>query len=559
MQAADIVIRNGKLMTFGGNAGQAEALAIADGKIVAVGSNADVMAAKGPSTRVIDAGGNTVLPGFIESHVHLFSGGAELGLLNLAGCHDVDRFAALMREYANRNPDVQMLLAIGADYHLLGTGQTITRQALDRAMPDRAIAVMAADHHTVWANTKALDMAGILRGAPVTTGSQITLDANGEATGELLESGAFEYVLAKTELGGRDMLGMTTGADPDPAPTPAQRSADKAALRAGLKHLARHGVTTFHNMDGNFYQLELLSEIEAEGDLLCRGQVPFHFKNFDPIDRLEEAEEMRRRYHSDWLWSGRIKLFHDGVIDSGTAAMLEPYPNWPDTTGAPLFTPVFFEEICVKADAMGLQISVHAIGDAAVRGTLDAFQAAQEANGKRDSRHRIEHIEVLHPDDLPRLKALGVIASMQPLHAPAGGFFEPYPDGKVLHEHQKPLAFPWKAVRDSGVPLIFSSDWPVVPVDVMRSVKGAVAPVSLGGNWADNRQSLTDTLESYTAGGAYAEFTETRKGRLVPGMMGDVVILSDDVTKVAPENLDRVAPVLTIAGGRVTYDSAVSQ
>lgn len=556
MTQADIVIQNGRLMTFGGGTGRAQALAIADGKILAVGNNDDVSGCVGPATRVIDAGGQTVLPGFIESHIHLFAGGFELGLLNLSDCHDEDRFTALVRRYATQRPDDVLLYAIGADYMLLGDGRAITRHDLDRAMPDRAFAILACDHHTVWANTRALEMAGILGGTDVPTGSEIKMADDGLATGELLESGAYEHILAHTALGGRDMLGMTTGADPYPAPTLAQRAADKDALRTGLKHLAKSGITTFHNMDGNFYQLDLLSEIQAEGDLLCRGQVPFHLKNFDSVDRLEEAGEMRRRYNSDWLWSNRLKLFHDGVIESGTAAMLEPYPNWPDSTGAPLFDPHVLNEICVRADAMGLQISVHAIGDAAVRGTLDAYQAAREANGARDSRHRIEHIEVIHPDDLPRLSDLGVVASMQPLHSPAGGFFQEMPEGQVLHNYQKTNAYPWKTIRDLGVPLIFSSDWPVVPVEVMRSVQGAVVRADLQGTWSDQTQTLHQTLESYTSLGAFAEFNEDKKGRLAPGMMADVVIMSDDLEQVQPDKLQDVSAMITVCGGRVTYDSS---
>ncbi len=159
---------------------------------------------------------------------------------------------------------------------------------------------------------------------------------------------------------------------------------------------------------------------------------------------------MRRRHASDRLWSNRLKLFHDRVIESGTAAMLQPYPNWPDSTGAPLFDRDRFNRICIRADAMGLQISVHAIGDAAVRGTLDAYAAARRANGVRDSRHRIEHIEVLHPDDLPRLRDLDMVASMQPPHAPRAGLFAPPPPGMIPHEHQKPLAYAWRAIRDMG-------------------------------------------------------------------------------------------------------------
>ncbi|MEY8828966.1 amidohydrolase [Sedimentitalea sp. XS_ASV28] len=555
MTVAEIIIENGRLITFDDSNGHAEAIALAGGRILAVGSNAEIGAMRGPDTRTIDAAKCTVLPGFIESHIHLFSGGLELGLLDLSTSHDIETVTARVRAYSAEQPDVPLLYAIGAHYDLLGPGRTIDRHGLDRVMPDRPFAVMAADHHTLWANTRALELAGILRGGSVSEGSEIVMGADGLATGELLESGAYEHVLAKTASGGRDLLGMTTGNDPSPPATSQQRAADKAVLRDALRHLAKTGVTTFHNMDGNLYQLELLSEIEAEGDLICRGQIPFHLKNFDPVDRLAEADEMRRRFDSDWLWSGRLKLFHDGVVESGTAAMLRPYPNWPDSTGAPLFAPEQFNEICVRADAMGLQISVHAIGDAAVRGTLDGYAAARAANGVRDSRHRIEHIEVLHPDDLPRLRALDVVASMQPLHAPWGGLFAPPKEGQVLHEDQKPLAYACQTIRETGVPLIFSSDWPVVPVEVLPSLGAAVAPKGLGGNWTDQRQNLHDALASYTSTAAYAEFSEGRKGRLTPGMFADLVILSDDIEKVAPEAVGALSVRLTICGGRVTYDA----
>lgn len=556
MAYADLIIENGKLLTFAPGAQKAEALALRDGKIQAVGSNADISSLRGNSTQVIDAQGNTVLPGLIESHIHLFSGGYELGLLNLAFCHGEAELTAKARAYSSANPNLELLYAIGADYELMGEGQTIDRHGLDRVVPNRPFAVLAADHHTVWANTRALEMAGILRGGDVPVGSRITMGADGMATGELLESGAYELVLARTALGGRDMLGMTTGADPVPPPTAAQRAMDKAALKAGLNHLAAHGITTFHNMDGNFYQLELLAEIEADGDLLCRGQVPFHLKNFDSLDRLEEADDMRRRYNSHKLWSGRLKLFHDGVIESGTAAMLAPYPNWPDTSGAPLFEPDFYREIISRADAMGLQISVHAIGDAAVRETLDAYQNARAVNGTSDSRHRIEHIEVIHADDLSRLVELDVIASMQPLHAPNAGTFPPPPPGAIFHEDQKPLAYPWGPMRDTGARLIFNSDWPVVDVNPMASIRGAVAPADLGTPWHHQPQSLMDALKSYTSDAAFTEFSEAIKGQLVAGMFGDVTILDANIEAMALEDVGDVKVAATICGGRLTFEKS---
>jgi hypothetical protein len=283
--------------------------------------------------------------------------------------------------------------------------------------------------------------------------------------------------------------------------------------------------------------------------------VPFHLKPYHSLDKLEEAEEMRRRFHSEMLWSGRVKMFMDGVIESRTAFVLRGYPEEPENTGCPLFGHEHFREAAVTCDAKGLQISVHAIGDAAVRRTLDGYMAAREANGPRDSRHRIEHVEVLHPDDLPRLAELGVIASMQPLHSPRSGFFEAPPPGHILHEDQLAMSFAWQTIRQTGATLIFSTDWPVVPVEVMPSIKGACTNLELGRSWGDQRQSLTDALAGYTRDGAYAEFNEHRKGRLKAGLMADIVVMSNDLEAMAPEELDQARPVMTVCNGRITYQA----
>jgi predicted amidohydrolase YtcJ len=214
-------------------------------------------------------------------------------------------------------------------------------------------------------------------------------------------------------------------------------------------------------MDGNLYQLELLSEMEDEGTLLCRTEVPFHYKSFDPLDRFEEAAEMRRRYAGDMVWCNRVKMFMDGVTESRTALMLRPYPGT-DHIGDAVFEPEHFNAACIRADAMGLQIATHAIGDLAIRRTLDGYEAAREANGARDARHRVEHIEVLHPDDLPRFGTLGVVASMQPGHAPFGGIFPAGGMSALLHDDQLPLTFAWRDLRAHAPRLCFSTDWPVI-------------------------------------------------------------------------------------------------
>ena len=553
-KAPDTVILNGRLITFDSARPYAEGLAIADGVITAVGSTAEIRALAGPSTRVIDAAGSTVLPGFIDSHVHLFGGSVELACLDLTSIKGEAQLTEVVRDWAKWNTDDQLVFAVQADYAILGDGIKTTRQALDRVLPDRPFAMYAPDHHTVWANTAALEAAGLLHGAEVEAGAQVVMGSDGLASGELQEPSAYAPVLRMTRHAGRDMMGLVTGADPVPPATLAERTLDKAALERGLQHCASHGITGLHNMDGNFYQLELLSEMERDGTLLCRTEVPFHYKSPDPLERFSEAQEMRQRFNSDMVWCNRVKMFMDGVVESGTALMLQPYPGT-DHIGDAVFEAEHFNQACIRADAMGLQIATHAIGDLAVRRTLDGYEAARRTNGARDSRHRIEHIEVLHPDDLPRFKDLGVVASIQPGHAPFGGYFPPSGVGAMLHDAQIPLSYAWADIRNSGAKVIFSTDWPVIPVDVMPTIKGAVAPLKLGAPWRDQSQSLLDTLESYTAGNAWVEFNETRKGKLKPGMMADIAVMDHNLETMDPETLNRARAAFTFCAGRMTWQA----
>ncbi len=552
-RAPDLLILNGSLCTFDGTDDTADALAVTGNRISAVGHGAELRALAGPSTRILDAAGATVLPGFIDSHVHLFGGAAELDMLDLMGLRGRDTLRDAVRGYAAGRPDDPLIMGVAAHYDILAPGEAATRHDLDEVLPDRPLALMTSDHHTVFANTAALERAGILHGGSVAEGSEIVMGPDGTATGQLNETGAFGPVLKLSVLGGRDLLGYVTGADPEPPATAEERAHDKEVILRGLKHCATHGITGLHNMDGNFYQLELLSELEQEGRLPMRVQVPMHLKNFDPLDRLDEADEMRRQFNSDKVYSGRVKMFMDGVLDSYTAFMLAPYPGKPDSIGDAVFEAAHFNEACIRADAMGLQISVHAIGDAAVRRTIDGYEAAQKANGVRDSRHRVEHIEVIDPTDLPRLAQLGIVASVQPTHSPAGGLFEPYPAGDVLTADQITRAFGWRALRDSGARMCFSTDWPVVPVDVMPSVAAAVHGRPLPAPWIDNRQGLRETLASYTCDNAWVEFSEDRKGMLKESYLADIAIMDRNLFDTPVAELAEARAVMTICDGEITH------
>jgi len=553
----DIIIHNGALITLDPDKPDARALAISGSSIVAVGDDATIGAMAGSTTQMIDAAGGTVLPGFIDSHVHLFGGSVEMSCLDLYGVEGLQAMKAAIHPYAAQIPEGALVFCVMADYDILGTGRTLTRHDLDTILPDRPLAMFAPDHHTIWANTKALAAANLLEGGEVDAGSQIMMGEDGLANGELLEPGAYGPILSLTRHGGREMMGLVTGADPVPAPTKVQREMDKDVIHAGLKHCAAQGITGLHLMDGNRYQLELLSELDAEGRLPCRCEVPFHLKGTDPVSRLtDEAVQMRADYPEGKVRCNRVKMFIDGVIESGTALMLEPYPGdmgANGNTGDEVFTQKHFVASCIEADKLGFQIAVHAIGDAGVRRTIDAYEAAQNANGKRDARHRIEHLEVMHPDDIPRLAALDIVASIQPGHAPIGHIFPPTGVGKYLHDHQIAGAYPWQQIRDTGARVIFSTDWPVIPVDVMPNIKAAIAPLDLGDEWTDQTQTLMGTLESYTKGNAWVEFNEDSKGMLRKGMVADIVVLSHDLRTLAPASITDAHTITTICDGVITY------
>jgi predicted amidohydrolase YtcJ len=337
VRQADLIVFNGRVLTMDDDLPAAEAVAVKDGAILAVGSRAAIEALKGPATKVIDAKGGSVIPGFIEAHMHLFSGAAELAHLQLIGVHGFDALRDAVRAYAAKRPDAPMLVAQSADYTILGD-ERVTRHHLDAILPDRPFCMAAPDHHTMWANTKALEAAGVLHGRALGPGNEIVMGEDGLAEGELREGEAFGPVLALADEE-RVRLGLSTGGEPDPAPTPAQRAADRDIMRRGLAWCAEHGITSIQNMDGNLYQLELLAEIEAEEGLSCRVKMPFHFKNFMKLEMLEKASTMATRYDSEWLSSRMVKVFYDGVLDSWTAVMVEPYADRLDWVGEPLFTP----------------------------------------------------------------------------------------------------------------------------------------------------------------------------------------------------------------------------
>lgn len=544
-----LILTNARILTMDPARPTAQAIALAGERIVAVGSRAEVEALAGPATEVIDCKGATLMPGFVESHLHLVLGGTELAHLQLTHVDGEEALTRAFRDFAEKNPDQPLLMAQGGHYAILD--HPMTRHDLDRVIAGRPIAITAHDHHTVWANTAALSAAGILHGAPTPPGHEIVIGPDGTATGELREFEAFAPVVA---VGGesRLYLGIATGGEPSPWPNAAEQAVDRSKAARGLAHAARHGITSMVNMDGNRYTLEILRGLQRDGGLTARVKVPFHFKPHMELSELDRADEMTRDFDDDWLSCRFVKMFMDGVTDSRTAYMLADYPGCPGHRSEPLFPASRFNQIATEVDRRGMQIAVHAIGDAAVRTTIDGYEAAQRANGRRDSRHRVEHIELIDPADVPRLAALGITASIQPVHAPGAMDFDLQPTLDTLGRERWPNYFLCRTLAEAGAHIAFASDWPVTDISVLRGIGAAMTRPSYDGG-TDQRIPLADVLRAYTAGGAFAAHWENLTGTLKPGMAADVVVLSGDIEATPHHEIAAMTVALTICGGRITW------
>ncbi|GAB4580390.1 MAG: amidohydrolase [Anaerolineales bacterium] len=518
------------------------ALAVQGNRIVFVGTDAEAEAWRGPHTRVIPCAGRTLMPGFIDSHFHLFWGALELRAAQLGSVRSLEDLREVLLAYAAAHPAQEWVHGQGLIYLTptpsplapLPAGEgSLTRHHLDAILAERPVAVTAYDGHTVWANTRALELAGILHGAEVPEGSEIVMGADGLATGELRERGAFHYV--------DDLI---------PEPTEPEK---RVLLHKGLRLAAEMGLTSIHNMDGDLEQLTRYMALEDTGELTLRVYVPYTIRPETSVQELTEAVEMAQANPGGMARGGAVKFFMDGVIESFTALMLDDYAGAPGNKGRALFTAEHFTRMATEADRLGLQIFVHAIGDAAVRRTLDGYEAAQRTNGKRDSRHRVEHIEVYHPADLPRFAELGVIASMQPLHAPLSATGHDIWPARVGVERWD-RSFAWNRLRAAGARLVFGSDWPVVSQSPFKGLYNALNRLPWREGLADHCQTLEQTLLSYTCDAAYAEFMEHEKGMLKPGYLADLVLLSEDIFAVPPAEIERVHPVMTIVDGRVVFE-----
>lgn len=542
---ADLIITSARIRSIFAPEGTT-AIAVAKGRILALGSDKAIRAHAGPGTRLIDAGGRELIPGFIESHLHLFMGGATLAMLNLGPTFGFDATAEAFRDFAAANPGDEILFGYAVNYVIFGEDRRPDRHLLDAIVADRPICMFSTDLHCAWANTKALDLAGILHGADVGAGSEVVMGEDGLANGELREFAAMNRVKMLSRLKGRDGMDYEGGEVSD-----ADRAHDAGLIRKAGEYCAQHGITTAVNMDGNAYQAGLMRDLALAGEMPVRVSLPLRLEERHGVAGVARIEDFGTDVPGR-LHFGRVKLFMDGVYDTWTALTVGDYPGRPGFRSEPLIAPDIFNAICIEADRRGLQIATHAVGDGAVRAAIDGYEAARNANGPRDSRHRIEHIDTITPEDLARLGPLGIVASMQPVHPPGSAGLPLEPTTTIMGKGRWATAFPWRMIRDRGIPLAFGTDWPVSPLSPLYAIHCALTRKTWADDVPDQRLSLDECLLAYTSGGAHADFVEDSAGRLAPGFDADLVLIDGSLEGLAEAD-DAARIALTICGGMITH------
>lgn len=527
---ADLVFRGGVVWTGNPDQPRASAVAVREGRIVAVGDAMSIEEWVGPSTRVEELDGRTLLPGFIDSHVHFLDGGFKLSGVDLRDAATPEEFARRIGDFARTLPPGSWITGGDWDHEMWG-GELPRREWVDSLTADHPVFVNRLDGHMALANSAALRLSGIDEGGrtPDPEGGVIERDAaTGEPAGVLKD----------------EAMALVHRVIPEASEEELDR-----ALEAAAAHALARGVTQVHDMAG-WESLETYRRAHA------RGELPLRVYSVVPMSTWERMRDyVAANGRGDGrLWWGGLKAFVDGSLGSTTAWFYAPYDDDPSTSGFMTSDAEELRRWILGADAAGLHVIVHAIGDAANDWLLDVFQEAGEANGPRDRRFRIEHAQHLTPAAIPRFAELGVIASMQPYHAADDGRWA----GKRIGPSRIRTTYAFRALEDAGATLAFGSDWTVAPIDPILGLDAAVTRRTIDGanpaGWVpEQRVTLEETLRAYTAGSARAGYADDRLGRIAPGMLADLVVLDRDVFQEDPERLVESRVDLTVVEGRVVY------
>ena len=542
---ADWVLRNGAIFTVDSTGSRALSLAVGGGKILYVGDDAGVEAFVGPESQVIELEGKMVLPGFIDSHSHPSGALIQVVAVSLYDLSSLEQYLDAVRRFSQENPEKEAIRGSGWSNALFPlTGPK--KQALDAVVADRPVQLGSGDGHSSWVNSKALELAGITKETKDPKGGVIERDpATGEPTGTLRESatGLVAAVL--------------------PSFTVAERT---AGLEAFQEMAAKDGVTTVRvaaiglSAAGDFDASEMSAyeRLESEGKLRVRFRGSLLLPPDAPVERVAELAAEREKQKGGLFEIDAVKIFVDGVVEGETAYLLEPYAHRPDYRGELLWDPDHLNEMVAAADREGFIVHIHAIGDAATRLALDAFQFAREKNGPRDARHQVTHLQLVTPDDVERFAQFEIVAVPQPFWFSKGGFYDNI-EAPYLGEERASREYPMKSFFDAGVTVASASDFPVTipfsPVvgmrmGITRSFEPSNPEMVLG---PEERVSLEQMIASFTRNGAFAARLEESLGSLEVGKVGDVVVLDRNLFEIPPERLGDAKVLLTLFEGREIY------
>jgi hypothetical protein len=535
-EAADLVLTGGIIYTVDAARPRVEAVAVRGERIVAVGSAKEMQAWVGPNTRVVDLKGRFAMPGFNDAHVHLANGGQSKLAVSLNGSKSVAEMQQRIRDRLKEYKPGEWITGRGWDHTLWPVKKFPTKKDLDAVSTDHPMIFNRVDGHVAIANSLALKLAGIAKNSPNPETGEIERDASGEPTGMLKEGGAMSLVFRKI-----------------PEVSAEQR---RRGIQLALAEAASFGVTSIQDNSG-WNDFLIYQELKKEGKLPIRISewLPF-------LAPLEKLEDMRKQGGTTDLWvrTAGLKGVVDGALGGRTAAMIAPYSDQASTSGILNIPEERLKLMAVERDAAGFQINLHAIGDRANRAALDAFEAAKksrEAKGTAkgwDPRHRVEHAQIVALDDIPRFGSLHVIASMQPSHQTTDSRWAL---DRVGPERVKG-AYAWKSMQRAGARLAFGTDYPVEPITPFRGLFACVTREvdgQPGSTWQPQEKiSLDDCIKAYTADSAYADHLEKEKGRIAVGQLADIIVLSNDVTRIPPAQILRTDVLMTFVGGRLVYE-----
>ena len=530
--SASLVIKGARVWTGDPAQSWAEAVAVRGENIIAVGTTAEIDRLIRADTQVIEADGGMLVPGFIDAHVHFLDGGSTISSVQLRDAQSPQEFTQRIADFAS-SADQGAWITGGTWDHMNWGGELPHREWIDSVTPDNPVWVMRLDGHMGIGNSLALELAGVDADTPDIAGGEIVRDANGRPTGVLKD---------------KAMRAMV-----DAVPEPSDRQLDQY-LDAAMQYVASNGVTSVHDMfdgtSGGWRSLETYRRADSNNTLITR------IYSIMPLSEWQKLSDDIATHGrgNEWLRTGGVKGFMDGSLGSHTAAFLTPYTDTPDESGFLLDPLDDLRAWIAGADAAGLQLNVHAIGDKAIRDLLDIYYEVERENGPKDRRFRMEHVQHIHPDDVPRFSIQNVIASAQPYHAIDDGRWAE----DVIGTERAQTTYAFRSLIESGARVAFGSDWYVAPASPLDGSYAAVTRRTLDDKNPDGwvpQQKITveQALRAYTYEGAYASFEEDRKGVLKPGLLADMVLIDRDLMDIAPETIRDAQVLKTIVGGRVVF------